>query len=227
MSPRQTILDLTGEPAFTRADFWVADSNRAALGLIERWPNWPAPALALAGPSGSGKSHLMEIWKTQANAISVSNLDFTHDKVGDILRLGKSVALDNADRHITEAEYEQSLFHLYNGLREKKLSLLIAGREPPARWPIRLPDLKSRLSSIPVAEVGAPDDALLAKLFAKLFADRQITVSAEVIQYLLPRMERSFAAARSLAAKLDELALAEKRAITLPLAKKVLEAYGQ
>jgi DnaA regulatory inactivator Hda len=227
MNSRQRILDLQPAPARSRADFWAADSNRAALSLIDRWPDWPGFALALGGPAGSGKSHLLEIWQASASAILLTARDITDEALGDIMNAGQSLALDDADRRIGDGVYERTLFHLYNALKEKNLFLLLAGSAPPARWPIQLPDLKSRLSSIPVAEIGAPDDALLGKLFAKLFADRQITVSAEVIQYLLPRMERSFAAARSLVEKLDELALAEKRPITLPLAKQVLEIYGQ
>jgi chromosomal replication initiation ATPase DnaA len=71
----------------------------------------------------------------------------------------------------------------------------------------------------------APDDALLEALLVKLFADRQLAVGEELLRYLLARMERSFAAARALVAALDRAALAEGRAVTIPLARRVLEGY--
>ena len=40
------------------SDFLVAPANEAAVAWLDRWPDWPAPALALAGPAGSGKTHL-------------------------------------------------------------------------------------------------------------------------------------------------------------------------
>ena len=92
----------------------------------------------------------------------------------------------------------------------------------PARWPIALPDLASRLRGAQVASVGAPDDALLTAVLAKLFQDRQVRIDADVLGYAVPRMERSFEAARRFVAEADRLALENKRRITVPLARAVL-----
>ena len=56
----------------------------------------------------------------------------------------------------------------------------------------------------------------------KLFADRQLLVGEEVVAFLVPRLERSFAAAASAVAALDQAALAAHRRITVPLARAVL-----
>jgi chromosomal replication initiation ATPase DnaA len=100
--------------------------------------------------------------------------------------------------------------------------LLLAAREPPARWAIRLADLRSRLLAAPAVAVEAPDDALLGAVMVKLFADRQLRISEDLIAYLLPRIERSFAAAREIVATLDEAALASQRAVTVRLARDIL-----
>jgi chromosomal replication initiation ATPase DnaA len=87
---------------------------------------------------------------------------------------------------------------------------------------MRLPDLRSRLLAAPSVAIGAPDDALLGAVLAKLFTDRQLQVSPEVIEWLLRRIERSFAGARGAVARLDAAALALKRPVTVLLAREVL-----
>jgi chromosomal replication initiation ATPase DnaA len=118
------------------------------------------------------------------------------------------------------------LLHLYNCVVEAAASLLLVAREPPASWPIALPDLASRLRAAPVAAIAPPDDALLAAVLVKHFADRQVRVAPGLIGFLLRRMERSFAAAGALAARLDRLALGAGRPITVPLARRALAEAG-
>ena len=118
---------------------------------------------------------------------------------------------------------ETALFHLINLARENGRFLLLTGRQPPSRWKVALPDLRSRLLAMPALAIGAPDDQVLAALLVKLFADRQLKVGEEVVAYLLGRMERSFAAAARLVDRLDRAALAGHRAVTVPLARAVLD----
>ena len=101
--------------------------------------------------------------------------------------------------------------------------MLVATREPPARWKNRLPDLKSRLGAAPNIRIDAPDETLIAAVMVKMFADQQMDVGAEVLTYLLNRMDRSFAAARLLVERLNNASLATRRGITVPLAREVLE----
>ena len=108
-----------------------------------------------------------------------------------LLGTARAVAIDDA-----EGADEEALLHLYNMLAERQGHLLLAAREPPARWTIRLADLRSRLLAAPAVAVDAPDDALLGAVLVKLFADRQLRISEDLIAYLLPRIERSFAAAQ-------------------------------
>jgi len=117
---------------------------------------------------------------------------------------------------------ERPLLHLLNHLAEQRRFVLITGREPPARWPVALADLASRLAALPQVAIGAPDDALLAAVMSKLFRDRQLQVGVEVVDYVLPRMERSLSAAQGLVAALDRAALAGQRPITVALARTVL-----
>jgi len=218
MSLHQQIpLDFGHEPAFTEEDFLVTGCNDEAHGWIMRWPNWPSFALALSGPPASGKSHLAHVFAARAGGVVISAPALTVEGVPALTEHG-AVAVEDADLGVDET----ALFHLHNLLRETKGWLLLTGRDAPARWNIALPDLRSRLSALPVAAIGAPDDALLQALLLKLFADRQLRIAPEVLTYLLPRMERSFHAARALVERIDSAALALKRPVTIPFLRDLL-----
>lgn len=213
----QLPLDLGFRPALGRADFLVAPCNAAAVAWLDRWPRWPGPALALWGPAASGKTHLLEAWRARSEAVKIESEALASAAVPRLLGAARAVAIDDA-----AAADEEALLHLYNLLAERRGSLLLAAREPPARWALALADLRSRLLASPAVALEAPDDALLAAVLVKLFADRQLRISEEVIGYLLPRLERSFAAAQAIVAALDVAALAGQRAVTVKLAREVL-----
>jgi chromosomal replication initiation ATPase DnaA len=215
---RQLAFELPVREARGREDFLVADCNAEAVAWLDRWPAWPAFALCVHGPSGCGKSHLLEVWRRQSGAPGIDGAELTGAVVVELLDAG-AVAVDNADRISDHA----ALFHLYNGLREGRGYLLLSGERAPARWPVELPDLVSRLSAMDAVGVDSPDDELLSALLAKLFADRQVAVGADVVAYLLKRMDRSHAAARDMVTRLDRAGLSDGRAITVALARAVLE----
>ena len=196
--PQQLLLDLVGPPSYGRADFLPAEANAAALAWIDRWPDWPGPASVLVGPPGSGKSHLLHLWAERAQALRLRGVDLDQPELAavlDTLGTARQVALDDAEAVAGRPDAERQLFHLYNWLRERGGYLLLAAAAAPARWHLRLPDLASRLRAAVVAEIGPPDDALLAAVLVKLFHDRQVVVGEEVVQYLVRRMQRSLSAA--------------------------------
>ncbi|WP_417463732.1 HdaA/DnaA family protein [Kordiimonas sp.] len=212
----QIPLDLPHRPSFDLSDFIVSSSNETAFGVLEAWPDWPHHAIALVGPKSSGKTHLATAWAGRVGAVSI-----TADMKIDTLPAGKAVLVDDADGL---SRNDESLFHIYNWTKEQGTSLLITGCTAPNRWQVELPDLRSRLATLPVAEIEEPDDHLLMVLMVKLFSDRQLQVDLSVIDYILPRIERSFATAKAVVEELDRLALAEKRKITRILAKTCLES---
>jgi chromosomal replication initiation ATPase DnaA len=202
------------------SDFLVSDANRLALAWIERWPDWPGRGLVVHGPPGSGKTHLAHLWCARAGATLVGGRDLAVDVAARFLgEAGAIVAIDDAERAA-----EPGLLHLYNSCVEHGGSLLVVARQPPGAWPIALPDLASRLRALPAVGIGAPDDALLAAVLVKQFADRQLPVAPAVIRYLTRRMERSFAAAAALAAGLDRLQFRERGPVTIPMARRLFAA---
>jgi DnaA regulatory inactivator Hda len=209
MAPQQLPLDLEYRPALGMADFVIAPGNRDAVAWIDRWPDWPSHALAIHGPAGSGKTHLAHVWQARSNAVFLDRAPALDSP------LPSAIALDSPQDWA-----EAALLHLYNRQREAGGHLLIVSETPPARWPVALPDLASRLASIPAVALAAPDDDLLVAVMAKQFADRGLEVNEDVLRYVVSRVERSFAAAAEMVARIDRAALAQQRRVTLALARE-------
>lgn len=216
---RQLVLDLPLRAALGRDDFLVTPSNQAAVAMIDRYPDWPHHGVVLVGDSGSGKSHLLEVWRQASGARLVAAADLATETPDRLLAAG-ALAIDAAPGPVLD---ERALFHLLNLARQTGGHVLIASETDPAGWKVRLPDLASRLKALSVARLDPPDDALLRGVLVKHFADRQIAVEEPVISYLMLRMPRSLDAARAVVAGLDGLALAEKTAVTRALAARVLQ----
>jgi chromosomal replication initiation ATPase DnaA len=218
----QLPLDLRHVPALDADDFLISGSNAAAMALVEIWPAWSGRAALIAGPAGSGKSHLVNVWRKRCGArvLSAGALSETliagHD--------GQPLAVEDLD---TQSIDERALFHLMNLSRERGFDILFTARTLPGCWTIALPDLRSRLRALPIAQIMAPDDALLRGVLIKLFDDRQLFASPAVIDFMVLRMERSIAAAAAIVERMDKVALAEKRRISRNFAARFLSDTAQ
>jgi chromosomal replication initiation ATPase DnaA len=216
---RQLTFELAHRPALGRDDFLVSPSNAAAVARIDAWPDWPAPALFLSGPAGSGKTHLGEVWRRASNAECIEAHALARSDIAYLIR-HKALVVENLDELSDEGE--RALFHLVNAMMEEGSFLLLVSRMAPGHMPVRLPDLASRLKAMPHAELGAPDDALLSGVLVKLFNDRQLQVPEPLITYLTARIERSVASARDIVQRLDTASLSGNRPVTVKLASEIL-----
>ncbi|EJM98732.1 DnaA regulatory inactivator HdaA [Phyllobacterium sp. YR531] len=217
--PRQLPLDLGHEPGYSRDDLIVSGTNMAAVDIVDRWPNWISPVVILAGPIGSGKTHLAAVWKAESNATIVDprNIAAAAGQSGPFL-------IDDIG---TGPIDEAGLFHLINNVRQSGSSLLMTSRNWPVNWPVTLPDLASRLKAATTVEIGEPDDMLLSGVLYKLFADRQIAVEPNVIGFLVSHIERSLSTANRVVERLDRAALEKKSRITRALAASVVTALDE
>lgn len=215
-------LELGSRPALGREDFLVHPANAEAVRWLDLWPVWPAPGLVVHGPDGCGKSHLCTVWQARSGARRLSGGELTLETPPALGAPPTPVAMDDAQAVAGVPEREEAFFHLINRARSDGRHLLVLADRPPARLGLRLPDLRSRLCALPTVGITAPDDVLLAQILVKLFADRQLRPSDGVIAYLVPRMERTFAAARHLVDRLDRTALARKKPVSVRMARAVL-----
>ncbi len=220
LSAEQLPLVFSHQSALGRDDLLVSAPLEAAVSLVDEWPNWPSPVVVLAGPPGSGKSHLANIWK------NISGAQEIYPKTGaDVARLAQTgpVLFEDADRRRFD---DTELFHVINSVRQHGTALLVTSRLWPAAWQVTLPDLRSRLKAATVVEIGEPDEALLGQVLMKLFADRQLYMDDKLIAYIVNRMERSLDTAQTIVDRIDRLALSRATRITRPLVAEVLNALG-
>lgn len=211
---RQLRLELRRPISFAREDFVTGPSNAQVVAALDAWPRWPGGSLAIVGPEGVGKTHLARGWASQVDAVVLDRLS------PDIsLAAGRPVLIENLD----EGADPEALFHLINMAGRDGGGLLFTARQAPTAWPAALPDLRSRLNALFVAEIEEPDDVVLEGILRKFFRERSIRPPEDVFPYLLRRMERSIPCAREIVERLDEVADAEQRPISRLLARQILE----
>ncbi len=223
--PKQLPLRLPVEAAFDREDLIESPANATAVAMIDAWPDWPGRVAILAGPAGSGKSHLAAIWasKSGSEVCILSNLGRAIEQLVQAASNGSSILIEDTGRGDLD---EAALFHLINAVREGEGYCLITSRKLPTRWEISLPDLLSRLKAAQVVELHEPDDFLLRQVVIKLFADRQLLVEPRVVDYCMTRMERSLEAAGRLVEVIDTEALARRSKISRGMVASALDALG-
>jgi len=223
MTPKQIPFELSYPSAFAEEDFLIAPPNEEAVMWVDRWPDWPAPLLVLYGKQGCGKTHLSHIWQKRSDAGIISN-ENDLERALDTCISGhqKAFILEDVNDDSLTASFQETLFHLYNLLKEKNGALLITTNDHPKKWALSLSDLRSRILSCPAIQIRQPDDQMLTVLLVKQFDDRQIEIAPDVVKYLLPRIERSFTGVHQVVRMIDQLSLSEKRPCTVPLARQAL-----
>jgi chromosomal replication initiation ATPase DnaA len=201
-----------GPPSFD--DFARGPSNADAVAAVQAWPAWRDGCLALVGPEGAGKSHLARAWAQAAGALILD------PETPDVIAAaGRPVLLEDAD----QGGATEGLFHLINLAARPGGGLLLTARTLPGSWPTALPDLRSRLNALPVAEIDPPDDEVLEGVLRRFFRDRNIRPPDEVYPYLLARMSRSIPDAAEIVRRLDEAGDGGFRPVTRVLARQILD----
>ena len=208
----QLALEFPSRQAYGRDNFWVASCNQEAIAWIDKYPQWPMHALLIYGAAGSGKTHLAAIFSQEC----VEARDLTEDFIPQSDR----VVVENLE----SLTNENALFHLFNRIYEKEGGLLMTAQDVPQ---FQLPDLHSRISMIPKAQIQMPDDATIMAVCAKMFSDKQAIVDKAVLSYIVTHVSRSFDTVRQVVNIVDELSLAQGRRITIYLVKEAIEKLSQ
>lgn len=223
---KQLTIEFDHRPCLGREDFMVSKCNIDAVKMLDNWPNWPFFSICIYGPEGSGKTHLANVFSNSVSIKTSYPYKIPTIRAKDITNEVMSLFVQHncliiEDLH--ELQNYESMFHIYNHYRDHGGYILFTSKTAPARLNIPLKDLASRLNIVPAVELKEPDDELLNALIVKLFSDRQVNVSPEIIAYMTKNMQRSFAFLRKFVIEIDNISLSQKRAISIPIVKEALE----
>lgn len=210
-------------------DDFVIGPNVAVRGAVRQVACEPDCSLFLAGPAGSGKTHLLN-----AACLAARDAGRTAFYLGlhgpaarnrDALSGLEStnlVCIDDLHRVVGDPAWEEALFHFINRLREQRGSLLLASQHRLKRLPLGLPDLASRLAWGLRLELQPLNDADKRRVLERHATSLGIELPEAVSDYLLSRGTRDMATLVGLVTRLQQAAFREKRQITVPLARHLM-----
>jgi chromosomal replication initiation ATPase DnaA len=221
----------------------VSRANEAAVALLKDWRSWPGGALALVGPAWSGKTHLAMAWALEADA-RAGQAGASPEAMAELFaEAGGRVWIDNAGDAGDEAgqrdagqkdagqkdagQKDAGLWRLLDLARTRGGAVLLAARTPPAKWPVDVADLKSRLQALPCAHLGEPDEFLIEAVLHRVCREHFIELSQDAARYLAQRLPRTFAAAQSVAIALDAHVRRAARPVTAAEVKRALRLAGE
>lgn len=211
---RQYSLGLAPPPArLARADFVTAASNASALDMLTRWNDAAEPLLAIVGPAGSGKTHLLHILAETTGAAVRGSTDLNELSQSP----GGLSIVDDA-----QGLSPRALLSLVEGAREAGARMALAGKGDPLGWAQGLRDLATRLAAATRIDLAEPDEALLQSVILKLLRDRQLRAGPDLAAYATARLPKTFAAAEAFVAAIDAASISEAAPVGLRLARAVI-----
>lgn len=181
------------------AEFLVGDTNMVAVRALQHLREQPVPVAILRGPSGSGKSHLGQIFaETRGNHV-----------IDGIARDG-----------------EEAAFHLWNRVHADGGALLIILAADFATDNVALPDLRTRLAASLSLSIDEPDVALSGAIIDALLQRRGYGMGKGVGDFAAQRIERRYVALHAAVAAIDHAAVASRRPINRALVRQALADAG-
>lgn len=188
-------------PAGAREDhFLIGQANERAVQILEHWASWPVMTAIITGPRKSGRSLLART----------------------MVKRSGGTMIDDADRH-----GETALFHAWNEAQAERRPLFLVANDAPPLWEVKLPDLRSRLGSSPVARIEAPDDALATDILRQFFDRHELVAHDDVVAWVTRRIERTYLSILRTGEALEEDASRRRnRRLSIPAARATLTASG-
>ena len=212
---RQLILDLLPESPPTLDNF-VAGGNAETLTLLTEWlaGTRTDTSFCLWGEAGSGRSHLLQ-------ASGFTYVDAALDPSLKSAPGAEQLAVDHVEALNETGQI--ALFNHFNRLKMASGMLLTAADQPPAHLTLR-EDLRTRLGSGLICRLQPLSDAEKAAALGAQARERALKLTPELIDYLMRHAPRDMRTLSTIIVALDQYSLEQKRAVTLPLLRELLQA---
>jgi DnaA family protein len=186
--------------------------------------------LYLAGPAGSGKTHLQLAACAEARRLELPArflpLAALAGRLGEALQGGPGeglVCLDGLDAIAGRADDELALFHFHNAARQAGARLVYSAAVMPAALGLGLPDLVSRLEQCTRLALEPLDEPGRREVLRQRAARRGLELDDGVLDYLFRRVGRDLGNLTALLDRLDRASLAAQRRLTVPFLRQILE----
>jgi len=201
---KQLLLDIQ-PPSPPTLDNFIAGSNAEALHSLKMAIDGASEArfIYLWGAAGSGKSHLLQACNN--------------------LALERSLPLSVVDDvHTLDEEAQIELFNYFNQLRASGGILITSGNAAPTQMGLR-DDLATRLAWGLVYQLHPLTDEEKAQALKTHARERGMKLPDEVVDYCLRYLRRDLPTLMAVLNALDKWSLTEKKPVTVPMLKKLLQ----
>jgi len=202
--------------------------NAEALQHLKRVAGGGVPGTVwLCGPSGAGKTHLLQAACVRAGETMRAGYlplaEFAAGSVGVLEGLLlECLCLDDLHQVVGKLEWERALFALWGEMQERQGSLLVAAPAPPALLAWALPDLASRFAASAIFQLRALDELEQQAALQLRARVRGFELPVETCRWLQRHFPRDMRQLYQLLDTLDEAALAAQRRLTVPFIREVL-----
>ena len=213
----QLIFKFPSYKNYSKEDYFVSSSNYDAFKLIDTWPKWIKRELNIYGPTGSGKTHLMSIFKSKTSCLEVTSKNLSENIFANF-KVKESIVVEDLDDNVKE----NILYSLFNIAQQDNKYIILTSEKPLSNYSFKLPDLRSRVNSCPSIEIKMPNDELIKVILAKNFSDKQIIIDKKHIDFIIQRIDRSYDKVSKFALMLDDYSLEKGKPFNLKIIKEVL-----
>ncbi|MFT4045409.1 MAG: DnaA regulatory inactivator Hda [Solimonas sp.] len=226
MKGRQLTLAVQLRDTASFASYWAGGNADVVAALRElRDP------VLLYGPPQSGRTHLLQAACREHRGayLPLREIAGYGPEALDGFDGSALLALDDVDAVASAGSadgraWALALARLIDRRRAGGRRFIASAAAPPDRLPLALPDLRTRLAACVVLGLQALGDAERATLLKERAQARGLTLSDDVVRWLLHTQTRTTGALLDALDALDRASLREKRRLTLPFAQSVLGA---
>ena len=213
----QLIFKFPFKTNYLEKDFFVSSNNFEAYKLIESWPNWSNKWINIYGPTGCGKTHLINILKNKLKLTEIDAKNFD-SKVNIQLENYQCLVIENFENNINE----NLLYSSINHIKQLDKCIIITSRKSIRDLNAKLSDLKSRFDSFLNLSINLPTDDMIRVILSKNFSDKQIDLNNRNLEFILKNIERSYEKISKFIKDIDDISLSTGKSININLIKKVL-----